>query len=268
MHYRISKLDGFDFGFFRIGGPGLGNLLFPIARSVIKCRDDNKKFLWPTIRQIKIGPLLRGEKDLRLYGDIFIHRSFLDVVRYISFRYFRRLEPSDVEAGLGDFFCSFSKNDAIYFNSLLRRRMKATIGQSTKISVHIRRGDFAKSSEAQLTFNNLLDITWFDQHITNLLRKGFNKENITVYSSDVDDEVRSLLEKHKLKLSNNNCPLSTILEISGSDIIIPSLSTFSLWAIFLGEAKYILPENCDLPKYMNEDMQRRSLLNEAFQYYN
>ena len=265
MGYRTSRLEGIDFGLFRIGGPGLGNLLFPIARAAIKCRRDNKKFLWPTLRQIKIGPLLRGENDLRLYGDIFIHRDFLEVIRYLFLRYSRNFEGSDIEAGLGDFFCGFSQDDAIYLKSLLRGRMRANIKQSAKISVHIRRGDFSQSSKDQLSFNDLLDITWFDKHITKFLRDGVKRKDITVYSSDIDDEVLSLLEKHDLGLSNNKCPLNTILEMSGSEIIIPSLSTFSLWAIFLGQSKFILPENCDLPKYMNDDMKSRNLCNEAIQ---
>jgi hypothetical protein len=265
LPFQISKLDGVDLGFFRIGGPGLGNLLFPIARAALKSRDDNTTFLWPTLRQIKIGPFLRGEKDPRLYGDIFIRRNILEIIKYLILRYTQPSKVVFIHVGLGDFFSRFTKSDSIYLKSLFKRRMRKTIKLSPKICVHIRRGDFSKSSAPILSFNALLDISWFDKRISQLLAEGAKKEDIVIYASDIDQDISWLINKHDLKLSQNNCPLNTILEMSGAEIIIPSLSTFSLWSIFLGDSKFILPVKCDLLKYMNDDMKSRGRFYETVQ---
>lgn len=262
MPFQISKLGGVDLGIFRVGGPGLGNLLFPIARAALKSRDEHENFLWPTLRQIKIGPLFRGEKDLRHYGDIFIHRKISDIVKYIVLRYFYSSFRTNVHVGLGDFFASFSKSDSIFLKKLFHERMRNPVRSSPKVCVHIRRGDFSKSASTILSFNDILDISWFDSRITQLKAEGFQEKDIVVYASDTDQDISWLLKKHNLLLSENHCPLNTILEVSGAEIIIPSLSTFSLWSVFLGNSKFILPAECDLEKFMSDDMKSRVLFYE------
>ena len=60
-----------DFGLFRIGGSGLANCLLSWARaSVFADRTGSQRIAgtWPSIR---LGPLLRGERDVRLYTGLF-----------------------------------------------------------------------------------------------------------------------------------------------------------------------------------------------------
>src|SRR6476620_11629916 len=51
---------------------GLGNRLFPWARCRVFSLKNNVPMLRPTWAQLRIGPLLRGESDLRHYSDLFI----------------------------------------------------------------------------------------------------------------------------------------------------------------------------------------------------
>jgi hypothetical protein len=67
----FAHLGGIDFFFFRLFGPGLGNSLIPWARSIIYKKKFNIKVIEPTWPNIKIGTFCRGEKDKRLYINLF-----------------------------------------------------------------------------------------------------------------------------------------------------------------------------------------------------
>jgi hypothetical protein len=82
MPYHLPVLSKPDFGLVRAPGPGFGNLLFPIARAVIGQAEVGGDLVLPTMRQIKLGTFLRGERDKRTYGDLFRHRSVPELHRW------------------------------------------------------------------------------------------------------------------------------------------------------------------------------------------
>ena len=56
------------FNIIRVGGPGLGNLLFPYFRAyiyAIRYKGNLIDPIWPTF---KLGPILRNELDNRFYS--------------------------------------------------------------------------------------------------------------------------------------------------------------------------------------------------------
>jgi hypothetical protein len=67
----FAHLGGIDCFFFRLSGPGLGNCLIPWARAIIYNNRFNIKFVEPTWKNIKFGTFYRGEKDKRLYINLF-----------------------------------------------------------------------------------------------------------------------------------------------------------------------------------------------------
>ena len=71
MAFAYPLFEKYDLGVVRLLGPGLGNLLFPWARAVVACDRDGLTLIDPTWPSIKVGPLLRGEADLRFYGSLF-----------------------------------------------------------------------------------------------------------------------------------------------------------------------------------------------------
>ena len=83
IKYVYPKFDGIDLFIFRIGGSGLGNLLFPFFRALVHAKNNNLKIISPTFRSIKLGPYLRGENQKRSYNYIYnesirgIQRLFL-----------------------------------------------------------------------------------------------------------------------------------------------------------------------------------------------
>ena len=71
--YIYPKFSGYDFGYFRILGDGLGNLLFPWARAVCISKRTNLRVIAPTWPQFKLGPVFRNEPDKRFYLNLFNH---------------------------------------------------------------------------------------------------------------------------------------------------------------------------------------------------
>ena len=74
--YIYPKLSEPDMNLFRLGGAGLGNILFTYARAVVyAAKNERIKIIWPTWPSIKLGPILRNEKDKRFYADLFKNNS-------------------------------------------------------------------------------------------------------------------------------------------------------------------------------------------------
>ena len=65
------KLGPYDLGCVRIGGPGLANCLFMAAHAYVDCKKNHGTFVDPTWRKLSIGPILRREKDKRVYNRLF-----------------------------------------------------------------------------------------------------------------------------------------------------------------------------------------------------
>ena len=80
---HVPILSRPDIGFIRRTGPGLDNLLFPLARALIVSRGDGE-LVFPTMRQFKVGPFLRREDDLRTYGDIFRARIYVEWKNWLT----------------------------------------------------------------------------------------------------------------------------------------------------------------------------------------
>ena len=81
MIYHYPSLSKHDFLFFRLHGAGLANHLFPMYRAFQKSRQTNGIFLFPTMTQVKIGPIIRREQDKRIYFNLFQRRSINELIK-------------------------------------------------------------------------------------------------------------------------------------------------------------------------------------------
>lgn len=75
IYPQLSLKPSQDFGFFRLGGPGLANCLFVVARAYLKAKDLNCEMLRPTWERLSIGQFIRREKDKRFYRGLFKNES-------------------------------------------------------------------------------------------------------------------------------------------------------------------------------------------------
>jgi hypothetical protein len=253
-----------DFGLFRWPGPGLGNLLFPIARAAIGRYEKGGSIIIPTMRQVKLGTFIRRESDKRTYGDILRPRSAKEWLEWLSSQISPYDNRGDISIfnrviryeGMGRQFhdlTGYGKIVSECFDNISNTSFN-DIGDKYDIAIHIRLGDFSDSKLNNNLQNARLPLDWYKDALEVAKKKVGNKNFKGILYSDEDPSY--LIDK--LGLSNfspepNGNALETIYRMANADILIGSRSTFSLWAQFLGNSYAIWPDGFELSRYKKVD---------------
>lgn len=240
---------------------GLGNRLMPWARACIYAHAHGLQMLAPQWAQLKIGPLLRGEKDLRLYHNLF--RRNPQHVGGLKAAWLQRAakrlnEPEDLRQPPA---ASNGKNGVLVFSEerdhfrrlngwheLLGRELRAVTRQQwldrvaawgdIPIGMHIRRGDFsAPSDDSQLlqTGHLRVPLRWFGETVK-AIRRAVGQNVRAVFTSDgTPEEMRELLDIENVERADTGSAIGDLLLLSKSRVFLASGSSFSAWASFLGQ---------------------------------
>ena len=192
-----ARLSGRDFGLVRwfSCGAGLGNLLFPWARSVVAAEDYSLPLVWPTWPQISLGLVARGQPP-RTYATFFKPTPrYVTGLRKLSLlrsvpRYpeqvLRTTELASSPAmyeftGMAELFTPIATRHSLIRDRLLEIARDSHVPQARRdphIAVHVRMGDFSFPRDSRdLDFRNgrvnfRLPIEWY-VHTLGLLRKSF-----------------------------------------------------------------------------------------------
>jgi len=145
----------------RLGGAGLGNIMFTYARAVVFTKKNNLQMIWPTWFSFKIGTVLRNEFDKRFYNDLFINNSkyvggfnkclLLTTKQKVSESEkdnFRDFDEKVIEfTGFYTLFSDIINDSKIVYddlvNNLNHKNKKALdFDFASSVSFHIRLGDF------------------------------------------------------------------------------------------------------------------------------
>ncbi len=245
--YEVANL-------FRIGGPGLGNLLFPLCRSYIYSLKYGGEVLPPVWASLKPGAYLRCEKEKRGYTDVFksnfVKRTSLQL-RHIfnksvsedsflksSSEYLGTENTTIKVEGLRTFFSDlkgYHQQLLSYILTISSQHIKKmyTEFDNNSIGVHIRLGDFGEDSRTSLT--------WY-RHTITILQRTYPDIKFIIFSDGKDEELKSILSLPNCKRVEKPNALADILCLSKCQIIIGSNSTFSAWAAFLGRKPFIRHE--------------------------
>ena len=227
--------------FFRIGGFGLGNMLFPFFRSICFGIRDGAAVLYPFYNQIQPRNFFRERtiNSLRNYNDIF------SKFKYATLPPYKSLTLYSTKKWFGEDY--ISKKDLIlfegcknYFFDLLpyRNFIQNFIFDSynfktkfdlQKAAFHIRLGDFMRTGQSLSK-----------EIIKDKLKSFSNNEllNIEIYSDSNLNNLLKYLELDRLpknvRLIKNSSPIEDILAMSKCKYIIGNPnSTFVEWARFL-----------------------------------
>jgi hypothetical protein len=261
--FTYAKLSQYDFGFFRLLGSGLGNLLFPWARSIVLARKYNFQPIWPTWFQIKLRHLLKYKIDKRLYYNLFIPSSNYVVNRkklytllklpHITEQKFIQGNYSHEDGviifeGLGNYFQNILESHVLVKEELLKIiREKHKNGLffdfRDSLSVHIRLGDFSTPKDPEYLKNwenhHRLPMVWYLSTI-NKIRKSLGKQlNIYLFSDGQNSELSELLALPNCYRLNFGSSIGDIIALANANILITSGSTFSMWASYLGRMPVI-----------------------------
>ena len=240
MKYVFPKFDGINLIFFRIGGSGLGNLLYPFFRSLIYSKEENLEIISPSFQSLKIGPYLRNEKQKRSYrynykNSITGFKKLILLLFNSNIKYVK---------GFGDGFNSlygfegFLKKE---FISLIDTKVNLTKYKNA-ICCHIRMGDFKISKDGRINNNTRIPLNWYIDVINNL-RKKDEEIKVFIFSDAKKEELTILSEIKNVEIETSDDPAIDILKLSSSKILIGSYSSFSFWSAFFSKGKCIWHEN-------------------------
>lgn len=222
---------------------GLGNLLFPWARAVVRSQENGIPIIAPSwARVTRIGPWLRGERYKRYYGGDFTNNGYIKGVRKWWLLHFRRNDIF-VEQGMKDFFSPFLKEQpkirselySIVNPEIVRRCDEIAIADKNGyVAVHVRRGDFQKAGCKT-------DDDWFVRAVSAALELNDAKgcSSIRIFSDGYPEELNFLRDSFKSEqvIVMPKAPaIQDILMLSKAKVLVCSpYSTFSMWGVFLGQ---------------------------------
>ncbi|HVZ94164.1 MAG TPA: hypothetical protein VG797_06610, partial [Phycisphaerales bacterium] len=254
-----------------VGRSGLANLLFPWARAEIFRAKHNLPMLAPQWTQLKIGPLLRGEKDLRLYMGLFSNDGYVRGLRkMLLLRRAERVPEAEAEAFLARNGSRAPKSTLltfawtlgvfpgwdVWFEPLIRHRdmvarrlyemCTPTIRQlieaqpvDYEIAVHVRRGDRPAAELGEpMTEHNWHkghSEQWFVNTINEIRRALGRDAKVKLFSDAKPEQIPTLLAMKDVVLAPENPSIVDIFMLSKAKVVIATgTSSFSAWAVYLG----------------------------------
>ena len=263
MTYFYPKLANLDLVFIGVGGPGLANMFFPMYRALQASKQFDGEFLMPTPTQIKIGPMLRRERDLRLYSDIFVKRSPGEILKRFSLSIRRTITEESfgnapkgpcgavLFAGLKNHFKDLDLSRRQDFMSLLSQRSSNPLQRDTieEIALHIRMGDFSQKQTNNM--NSRVSFDWYAKALE-VARERYPGIPARIYS-DEPGRCREFASDSECELADEGNALEDIFNLAKSRALVASQSSFSLWASFLGQSETFLPVGFNLEGYAHPD---------------
>ena len=240
MKYVYPKFDGLNLIFFRLGGPGLGNLLYPYFRALVYAKQNNLQLISPTFLSIKIGPYLRGESQKRDYRYV-DNESISGFKKFLLLKFSKNIK---VFKSFGDGFKSLYGYED-YLKEKLKSLTRVDFDQKkyqNSICCHVRLGDFKKSKNDKFSNNTRMPIRWY-KDVIQQIRKNDKGLKVFLFSDGNDNELKELLELGNINNETSSNPLEDILKLSSSKYLIGSYSSFSFWGAFFSKGTCIWHEN-------------------------
>jgi hypothetical protein len=265
MNYVYPKLSDHDLLCVRLGGAGLGNILFAYARAVVYAEKNNCKLIWPTWPSIKLGPIIRREPDKRFYGDLFQNNcgaisGLQKGIKLITTRHESEaaIENSCLKDGTtiifegleGCFEPIMNDYELVRDNLIknLRKKNRASLDYdfSNSIGVHIRLGDFSRVTETEVRagrHDSSLPIEWYVTVIQQILQYAGEDKKVYIFSDGTDQELAPVLELKQTQRITFGTSIADIMALSRVPLFVASGSSFSLWARYLGRMSCICYTN-------------------------
>lgn len=267
MNYLYPKLSEKDYHILRIGGAGLGNILFTYARAVVYAqKHENTEVIWPTWLSLKIGPILRREKDKRFYNDLFKNNSgYIDGLKKTKILLTKKkiketeaftcsefLDDRVIEfEGFVEAFTPIMHDSKIVYDdivkNLAKKNLKALEFDGKKaICMHVRLGDFTRVTWEEVLSGkhcSSIPIEWYVNMGKELRRIAGSNVKIYVFSDGTDEELKPLLDMENVERITFGTAIADILALSRAGVFVASGSSFSMWARYLGRMTTVMFPN-------------------------
>lgn len=263
-YFHCPELSAIDLGIFRSPGPGLGNLLFPVARALSGQLRYGGEFVYPTMRQIKLGTFLRSERDRRTYGNILRSRSAREWRNWIAAHVRKTVDEHDFDGSQKGVSVRYSEIGRCFHDldgpselikSWLFRNMCGQVAIAPfDIGIHVRLGDFADIDVDKDTGpgdNVRLPLEWYRAALEEARRLlDMQAPNIILFTDGDPEQVEHGLGIGPLSSDQSENALIAMLRLAQARLVITSRSTFSMWATYLGGMPAIWDRRYDRMRWM------------------
>jgi hypothetical protein len=245
-----------------VGRAGLGNLLVTWAHAEVFAHRTGAQRIAPFWTRPKIGPLLRGERDLRYYVGLFRRNGAIGGVRrrfILATR--RRITPGEYAADPG---AARERGDIVVFTfpdrdayaelspsrAFLRERLDAMLAprvrrrlarypEGPEVALHVRRGDRRPLPFGQPFGDDWgpgLPEEWFIGVVESIRHAAGRRVPVTVFSDARPDQIGRLLALEGVRPAPPESAVVDMLVMSRARVLVPTgSSTLSLWSSLLGE---------------------------------
>ena len=211
----------------------------------------NAKLIWPTWPSIKVGPWIRHEKDKRTYVGLFSNRTGLcgGIKKYLKLCFSRKIHTKDLDAvdwgnlgendiviyddfnlAPGEFQMNFNGTreyreriaEIIYSNLGKKGKKAFSFDASGAICVHVRLGDFSKTTAALDTGKNnmRIRIDWYVAMVNKLRDAAGWTVPVFVFSDGTDEELSELTALPEVRRLTFGNSIGDIVGLSRFSIII------------------------------------------------
>ncbi|CAH2396603.1 conserved hypothetical protein [Mesorhizobium ventifaucium] len=257
--WHLPVLSRWDAGVIRSPGPGLGNLLFPIARALIGQKVHGGVFIHPTLRQLKLGTFLRRERDTRTYGNVIRSRTGAEWRDWAQAQWCPKVDEDAYRgeigvavrySGLKSYFHDLAGHGEIV-SAWLKDTVRGVgvMDDAYDIGLHIRLGDFAQSGSDQGGNNVRLPFDWYRAALAEARRlAGTANPRTTLFTDGDVNFVKRELGIPDLTMDPSGNALTAMHNLSRARVVIASRSTFSMWAVYLGGMPAIWDGKFDLQR--------------------
>ena len=241
VRYVWPVLSSHDWGVVRIGGPGLANCMFVAARAYLESRRRGCWMVAPTWRKLSIGPLLRHERDKRVYNRLFNDIGVKGLKKLLlSFGCTRWMLAGGRNLlrinGLGGYFADLDENYEMvldYFDRITRPETVAAVDPAElvgAVAVHVRLGDYVPRLR--------VDIEWYRAVMAGIIARHPG-QRFVIFSDGTDAELQPLLNLPGAERRFYGNAYADMYAISRCKMLIASDSTFSAWGAFLGRVPVV-----------------------------
>jgi hypothetical protein len=111
---------------------------------------------------------------------------------------------------------------------------------SLRIGVHVRGGDFSQEPIASGSFNTAISLDWYRDVVGSLLDQLTIPGDVFLATDTNARSTRDALTFHgKSPVEARGGPLADLTMLSKCDIIVSSISSFALLAVFLSDSPYV-----------------------------
>lgn len=259
--FAYPRLSKTDLLFLRIGGDGLGNLMYNWARCLAASERHGWRMIWPTWQSFKPKNWRVNPYDHRTYFDLFRPteryvsgwRKPWCLVRYRLIGEQQALSdgapPGSVVQfrGMKDKFAPFLQDHALVRAELLRiarpRHLAALAEPSpAPVAIHVRRGDFVQQAsydDMVRIDNSLLPLDWYIAALKAVRAAAGRDLPAWVFTDGTEEELAPLLALPAVRRQDYGSGLGDMLGLARARLLIASGSTFSMWGSYLGQVPTI-----------------------------